>query len=129
MVLLPLVMSKWLHGSKKQIKCAEEFSTIAYTFPESVMPTPDTEYCVRCNKHYDLAYPSQRICRIRHPADRHSTIWKYWKHCERCDKPFDMSELNRGRHNVPESGEWCLEGEHTQDEDLAKAKKWEEGEY
>lgn len=108
---------------KKSLDMVAGLRELVKIFPESVMPVPNTKNCVRCHKAYDERYASQRICRVRHPMDMVRTEWEgskvSWNHCERCDKEF-------GPKAPYDEGEWCFEGEHTQDEELVQDEAWDE---
>jgi hypothetical protein len=108
----------------KSIKTVESLGAMAKIFPESVMPTPNTKYCVRCQKNYDERFPQQKVCRMEHDGKFCHTKWD-GQHCYRCDGDFDLPDHYRGRNAPDDVGKWCFEGEHTQDEDVVKEEKWD----
>jgi hypothetical protein len=107
---------------KKSMGTLEGLRTVATLFPDSIMPTPNTKYCVRCKKTYDDRFLSQRLCQIPHPegeCNNERDKYRSWKHCEKCDKTFYVTgEYNFGRDFIPDEGEWCFEGAHVPDVDL-----------
>ena len=56
-------------------KTVQGLRALTVIFPESVMPAPQSKYCVRCHKNYDERYPDQKVCRVEHPFDFCHTEW------------------------------------------------------
>lgn len=108
---------------KKSMGTLEGLRTVATLFPDSIMPAPNTKYCVRCKKTYDNRFLSQRLCQIPHPEGECNAVrdkHRSWKHCEKCDKTFYVTgEYNFGKDRIIDEGEWCFEGEHLPDDSLA----------
>jgi hypothetical protein len=107
---------------KKSMGTLEGLRTVATLFPDSIMPAPNTKYCVRCKKTYDDRFLSQRLCQIPHPegeCNAERDKYRSWKHCGRCDKTFYVTgEYNFGKDRIIDEGEWCFEGEHVPDDAL-----------
>lgn len=109
-------------------KTVEGLRCMAVLFPQSIMPSPQTKTCVRCHKKYDERYADQRVCRVEHPSEHCNTKWDgskiSWQHCYRCDNDFDVPDCYYGRNRPYDSGKWCFEGEHTQDEAKIEEEEW-----
>jgi hypothetical protein len=111
---------------KKSMGTVEGLRTLATLFPESIMPTPNTKYCVRCEKTYDDRFLSQSVCQIPHAEEecmRHGHRYNQWQHCQECGKTFDVTCNIPGvddpnEHRIMDEGEWCFEGEHVPDDNL-----------
>lgn len=114
-----------LEASCKTVEGLRALTTI---FPESIVPVPQTKYCVRCKKNYDERYPDQKVCRLSHPYQFCNTEWDgskiSWQHCYRCDGDFGVPDYYRKKNGPYGVGEWCFQGEHTQDEALVEEEKW-----
>lgn len=111
-------------------KSVEGLRALAVVFPESCVPVPQTKYCVRCKEHYDERFQEQKVCRMEHPYEHCSTEWDgskiSWQHCYRCDGDFGVPDSYQRRRNAPyDVGEWCFQGEHTQDESLVEKENWD----
>lgn len=105
----------------------EGLRAMAVLFPETIMPRPQTKHCVRCKEQYDDRNREQKVCRMEHPYEFQHTRWDgskiSWQHCYRCDGDFGVpGHYHRGPDDV---GEWCFQGEHTQDENLVKEELWD----
>jgi hypothetical protein len=106
---------------KKCMGTVEGLRTVATLFPESIMPIPNTKYCVRCKKTYDDRFLSQRLCQIPHPEDEciaHRDKYRSWNQCEQCEKTFDVTGeyLFGSKYCIMDKGKWCFEGEHVSDD-------------
>jgi hypothetical protein len=112
-----------LEASCKTVEGLRALTTI---FPESIVPVPQTKYCVRCKKNYDGRYSEQKVCRLRHTHQLCHTEWDgskvSWEHCYRCDGDFGIPDFYR--KSPYDVGEWCFQCEHTQDETLIEEEKW-----
>jgi hypothetical protein len=93
-------------------KTVEGLRAMAVLFPESIMPTPQTKWCVRCKKHYDDRYDEEKVCRLEHRSELCNTV-RYgsfsWEHCLRCTVHFEDKKIDQLR----------FEGKHTQDDYLS----------
>jgi hypothetical protein len=48
-----------------------------------------------------------------------------WQHCYRCDKNFDVPDVDFQGYRPNDAGEWCFQGAHTQNEEQVKQENWD----